>query len=266
MTLRLAVACCFALACGAAPGAEPLPSAQEQAEFVAAARQVALEYTKSLPNFLCTQIVRRHALTNLVPRGLRDPVMWKLADVLKIEVGFENGHERYSLSEVNGKPSDGSHAIERGVMSTGEFGANLLRVFATDAGFLFEHWTTLRGRAAAVYSYTVTAPEAHYQLTYLDHGALRTSAAGLHGEIAIDRKTHGVLRVEYVAVPVAADFAMRATSVVYYDFVKLGEGLYLLPATAVVTARSGKNEIEYRAYRKFSTESQMKFQNPPSEP
>ncbi len=250
------LACCIALASSAAAGDEPRPSAEDQARFVDAARQVALEYTSSLPNFLCTQTIKRFGLINRQrPR-----------DVLTVEVGLENGRERYKLTEVNGSPTVGSPQDRWGLSSTGEFGNNLLRVFATKAKIRFERWTTLRGRAAAVYSYAVSGSEARYQLSYWDSASrkMRTTAAGLHGEIVIDRETYGVLRVEYIAD--STGFLMRSTSTVDYDLFQIKDRMYLLPAKAVVAARGDINEIEYHSYRKFTTESQLTFGNEPSGP
>jgi hypothetical protein len=258
MAMRgLWAACSIALACGAAQAADPRPTAEEQARFVDAARQVALAYTDSLPNFLCAQTIRRYRIFNPT----------KARDVLEVEVGFENGRDSYRLTEVNGGPASRSLREQLGLTSTGEFGANLLRVFKTNARFRFERWTTLRGREAAVYSYAVRAPEAHYQLSYVNPqtGKVETFAAGLHGDIVVDRETYGILEVEYVADP-PQPIGLRATSTVDYDFVSLNDRPYLLPAKGVVTMLLDRNEVKYHSYRKFETGSQLTFGEEPSGP
>jgi hypothetical protein len=48
-----------------------------------------------------------------------------------------------------------------------------------------------------------------------------------------------------------------------YDFHEIGAREYLVPASSVITSKSGrqmvKNETEFRLYRKFGTESVIKF-------
>jgi hypothetical protein len=51
-----------------------------------------------------------------------------------------------------------------------------------------------------------------------------------------------------------------------YDFEKIGEGEYMLPLKAVVTSKRdrtmSKNDTEFRLYRKFGTETTIKFETP----
>jgi hypothetical protein len=92
---------------------------------------------------------------------------------------------------------------------------------------------------------------------------LLTAVVGLRGEIVFERDTHAVLRIEYIADSVPESFPLRGSSVVEYDYARIGEQLYLLPATAVVRTlhdrAENRNNVEYHAYRKFSSESQLSF-------
>jgi hypothetical protein len=51
-----------------------------------------------------------------------------------------------------------------------------------------------------------------------------------------------------------------------YDFTKIGDSEFLLPLKSVNSSKStrhlSKNEIEFRLYRKFGTESTIKFETP----
>jgi hypothetical protein len=51
-----------------------------------------------------------------------------------------------------------------------------------------------------------------------------------------------------------------------YDFTKIGDTEFLLPLKSVNTSKGSrylsKNEIEFRLYRKFGTESTIKFETP----
>ena len=239
------------------------PSAAEQARFIEAARQIALEYGKSLPDFLCTQTIRRY---RIFFTGRE-----RLLDTLTVEVSFERQSDRYELTSVNGQ-GPGPLPDAFGALSTGEFGTNLLRVFGSKAEFHFERWTTITLRPAAVYSYRVARSESPYQLILHDSVAGKESSAtvGLRGEVVFDRESHAVLRFQYRSAEVPASFPMRSDSTVEYDYVALGNKNYLLPVKATLVTISGvdraRNEVEFHSYRKFTSESKVTFADPRPEP
>jgi hypothetical protein len=51
-----------------------------------------------------------------------------------------------------------------------------------------------------------------------------------------------------------------------YDFETIGDQQYMLPLKSVLVSKRGrmmsKNDIEFRLYRKFGTESTIKFETP----
>ena len=51
-----------------------------------------------------------------------------------------------------------------------------------------------------------------------------------------------------------------------YDFQNIGDQQYMLPLKSVLTSKRdrqmSKNDIEFRLYRKFGTESSIKFETP----
>ena len=138
------------------PGSIPA-AGSEQESLLASARQAALDYAGRLPNFLCTETVRRTADHG---RG------FKSVDTLTVEVGYYESADRYRLTEVNRIPVHTPYGDSRGTISRGEFGSNLRTIFdpASAADFRFERWTTVNGRRAAAYSYRVERAKAHYQL------------------------------------------------------------------------------------------------------
>ena len=79
-----------------------------------------------------------------------------------------------------------------------------------------------------------------------------------------------VLRIQYVTDGVPAAFPMRSNSTVEYDHARLGDKAYLLPARATVRTVSepdeARNEVDFHSYRKFSSESQLKFPDAPPAP
>jgi hypothetical protein len=264
----------------ALPGSIPAPGS-EQESLLASARQVALDYASRLPNFLCTQTVRRSANHG---RGFT-PV-----DTLTVEVGYYEGQDRYRLTEVDKAPAKTQYTDARGTTSQGEFGSNLRKIFdpAAAAEFRFVRWTTLNGRRAAAYSYRVERSKAHYQiaagegdkaLLVCSSGCSISSTGdkvlleqvGLRGEVVIDRETHGVLRLNYMADAIPQGFAVRRTNVtVDYGDVEIGGKRYLLPlkATVELQDKSGtsRNEVTFHSYRQFSSESSLSFGEAEAEP
>src|SRR5215467_14538558 len=68
-------------------------------ELLKKARRAALTYTISLPDFICTQTVRRFE----DPRG-NYPGMRK--DILTVTLSYSDHKEDYKLTAINGKPTE----------------------------------------------------------------------------------------------------------------------------------------------------------------
>ncbi len=88
--------------------------------------------------------------------------------------------------------------------------------------------------------------------------------AAYRGLTYIDRATNMVLRLTAEAEDVPPSFPVQqASTVLDYDFTKVAEREYPLPLRAVVRMREAKllvkNEVEFRLYRKFGTESTITF-------
>jgi hypothetical protein len=255
----------LALASGLLRAQGPAPSPAEQESFLEATRRVVSDYGRLLPDLICTQTIRRA----LIGKNAQE---YRL-DTLTIEVSFQQQEgERYTLKEVSGFPTANDFDHLNGVRSTGEFGTNMQRVFAApSAVFVFEKWTTIRQRPAAIYSYRVGQSESRYELQFWDGKELQVARVGLRGEAAIDRETHGVLRIQYVADSVPPSFPMAGSSTVEYDYARIGDRRYLLPAKAVVRTTSARqdnrNDVTFHSYRKFASESSISFgDDPPPEP
>lgn len=77
--------------------AQDSPLSPEATQIIEKARELALEYTANLPNFICTETIRR----SQVPRSQR----WKLVDTIALDVAFSDQGERYNLLTINGKPT-----------------------------------------------------------------------------------------------------------------------------------------------------------------
>src|SRR5215831_6676203 len=138
------------LACMAGPAAAQHLGESEATALIEKARSAAISYTVSLPDFICTQMVKRFQ----DPRGDN---RWQALDVLTVKLSFFNHTEDYKLLEINGKPTVLDYMNTGGPTTKGEFGTMLLYLFhpQTQAQFRWKGWTTIHKMRAAVYSYKV---------------------------------------------------------------------------------------------------------------
>ena len=239
------------------PVQPPPPSEEEQRRIIAEARENAMNYTDRLPDFVCLQITRRY----FDPSGLE--MDWFKADEVKTRVSYFDGHENYEVVSVNNQVTNkGMHDLG-GATSTGEFGSMLKDLFSvrTDAIFTWARHSLLRGNTVYVFRLHVPQRRSRWRLNYDKE---REITAGYSGLVYIDKETERVLRMDVKAVNVPPDFPLReVSSRLDYDHIEISGQSFLLPLKGRVGMRSGKvlsrNDVEFRLYRKFSTESTISF-------
>ncbi len=239
----------------------PPPSEQEQKEVLDKVREYALSYTANLPDFLCTQVTRRY----VDPAGME---FWRQMDTLTARVAYQNHKEDYQLVLVNNHlVKDVSFQSVGGATSAGEFGSLMAELFepSTEASFRWERWATLRGQRAHVYAYQVAKARSKWHVTYgKDHQF--DIVPGYHGLVYVDRDSLAVLRIQMVP-DLPPDFPLQQVSdTLDYDLAEISGHKFMLPLKAQVRMRDSKlltrNDVEFRLYRKFSTESSISFDTP----
>jgi hypothetical protein len=242
-----------------APPIIPPPSAAEQQRVLNELREYARNYTKLLPDFICTQVTRRYA----DPTGLE---FWQRQDVVSARLSYFEQKEEYKTVLVNGVMTDRSIHDLGGATSTGEFGSMMKEIFdpQTQARFLWERWATLRGKRAHVFSYLVSQPRSKWSIDYQRKIQITPAYRGL---IYVDANTLMVMRLTLDAVDMPSSFPVQqASTMLDYDNNTIGEREYMLPLKAVVRMREGKflvkNEVEFRMYRKFAAEATITFETP----
>ena len=153
-----------------------------------------------------------------------------------------------------------------GTTSMGEFGTMLKEIFepSSHARFGWERWTTLRGRRTYVFNYAIEQQNSKYTI-YVDHDLHIVPA--YRGLVYVDRDTKMVTKVTLEPYNLPDTFPVHdSLQSLDYDFEKIGDGEFLLPLKSVLTVNRSqyatKNETEFRLYRKFSTESTIKFETP----
>jgi hypothetical protein len=234
------------------------PTIPQQQSIVNAARDRALDYTHSLPDFFCDEIVQRYESY----RG-----NWEMKDTLDIKLTYFEQKEKYDLLRINGRPTMRSFESVGGAQSQGEFGSLLGSLFAGDSGtrFRWDHWTTLRGRPAHVFQFRILATHSSYRIAFrTGNGSLTSTVTGQHGFVYIDRDTSSVLRIIGDADSIPRDFPVRmAHTVLDFGFTDVGGKEFLLPLRADVRMGTGylltRNDMEFRGYRKFGSEATVTF-------
>lgn len=233
------------------------PSTEEVRRIVNDAAAKALAWSSAIPNFLCTETVRRSRN--------RNNSGWKDDDVLTVQLGSADGREYEKLVAINNRPAKVGYDSMKGATTRGEFGAAIREVFRPGAAdFTWDSDSTLRGRPVRVFRYSVDAAKSTFELKLPESSWQKVVAH--HGLVYVDRETGEVLRlVEIASVP--PDAPLRSDSeTIDYDHAEIGGVRYLLPLTAevMVTANGVQfhNEMEFHDYRKFTAESSLSFDDP----
>jgi len=248
------------------PKLPPVPDAAEQAAIIREVREYALNYTKGLPNFLCTQVMRRKAAaepgSRYAMRGATEPSFQTL-DTLTLRLSYFEQKEEPKLIMINNSPTTVDYAKLGGATSTGEFGSLMREIFepGTLTQFQWDHWGTLRNKLVMVFKYNVEQSRSQWALDYERRDHIFPAYSGL---IYLDKDLHVVMRVTLNADNIPPTFPIRsARTILDYDYQDISGHEYLLPyksqtdmlADNVLT----RNETEFRLYRRYSAESEIKY-------
>jgi hypothetical protein len=238
------------------------PSASEEAFALAEAARNSLNYAATLPDFICTESVRRYE-----DMKRKEKQNWTLKDTLTLQLSYFGHVEDYKLTTVNGKRTYRSYEEMGGAESQGEFGSLLLSIFrdAPRSRFAWDHWTTLRRRRTHVYRFHIGLEESTYNVQFASswQGSM-TARTGQHGFIYVDAESNRVVRVYADADSIPPDFPVtNVYTLLDYDFVDVGGHAFLLPIRALVRMGTNRvqtrNEMAFESYRKFSSDANITF-------
>jgi hypothetical protein len=242
------------------------PTVEEQKESFRQISANAMHYSAGLPNFICTESIRRYTLP---PNraSLFAPPVWQAKDTLTVKLTYYDNREKYELTHLNGRTAARDYESSGGAVSEGDFGSMLLEIFAPDTQtkFLWDHWTYLRKRLTQVYSYRTLQEHSHFKIGVgANPKERKTIIAGRNGFIYADNETHMVMRItgEAESIPLGFPIILQS-NMVDYDLADVGGRQVLLPLRAeqrISTAELHfKNVVEFHDYRKFSAESSISF-------
>lgn len=242
------------------PALERLPLGVHQEDaLIRKATEAALEFTETLPNYVCQEVVLRF-------ESDAKPPSWHAIDIVSTDVVYENGKEDYRNITVNGKPA-AKNLEQTGAWSTGEFGTLLIDLFspATAAEFHPRGEARVAGITAKLYSFDVKRENSHWTL----HFGSQTYQPAYSGSTWIDPRTSRVLRIEMEARGLPVGFPTdHVESATDYQYIRLGGTQeYLLPVHSEIlscqrgTSDCSKNSIDFRNYHKYTGESTIQFGN-----
>ena len=143
------------------------PSEEEQKRALAAVTDYALNYSTSLPDFVCLQVTKRY-----VDPSATDS--FRLTDTIAERLSYFEHKEDYKVISVNGAPlTNRKHEQLGGAISSGEFGTMLAEIFSPESrtDFHWERWGKWAGHVAHVFSFRVELSNSKYNITAEGHQA-----------------------------------------------------------------------------------------------
>lgn len=232
------------------PAEEPPPPPEKQKEIIEAAREYALNYSKSLPNFICAQNTKRYANNRMY-----DNVLAKLT--------YYEQHEKYDTISVNDKMTNKAYDTLGGSISTGEFGSMLVGLFEpqTHADFEWSTWKTVGTHKTYVFKFFVEQSRSRWQIE--DREANIKIMPAYKGFVWIDVKDNSIVEFYMEAVDMPGTFSIKeANTRLHYDTVAISGVPFVLPSRATMHMLSGrddqKNEITFHNYQKYTADAVLK--------
>jgi len=226
--------------------------------FIHKAQEAALDFTETLPNYVCQEMIARFYSET-------SPVSWHAIDVVSTEVVYDHGKEDYRNITINGK------AVKKGWRSSPGRGPPASSApcwwtssrppppptSASGGSRAPPEWT----RACTIF--TVERENSHWSI----HSGAQTYLPAYSGSVWVDPKTSRVLRIEMQARNFPSEFPLdKVESATDYEYVRLGTmQQYLLPVHAETlscqrgTSRCSRNAIDFRNYHKYAGESTIQF-------
>ena len=221
--------------------------------FIERTRKWVFNYSQDLPNFVCHEVI-----TRMAKAGRR--TAWQTLDVVEADLVYEDNRESYHNIEIDGRPIHKKMDQIEGSWSMGEFASTLLDIFVPQSQTKFRFDRASRPSGVPVHIYQFEVAKANSAWRVNAEGASVSPA--YKGTLWIDPQTARVRRIEIQAVDLPLDFGLDTVeTTVDYDEVSIGGNEHLLPIESENlgcwrgTNRCARNKVQFRDYRKFSTES-----------
>jgi VWFA-related protein len=279
---------------------KPAPTGAEQSAIFGLTLHYAVHTLPALPNLLATRETEHYVDTlrglenESVQRGElywlgthRAPISYRDGRETDDPTLMTTASERKDHAKAAREPADVDPV--GGLSSWGEFGP-ILKVVLGDSikGKLsWARWEQENGKPAAVLQFAVDRSISHYGMIYCCEVLTENTNAGImlvkhpvnlrqigyHGYLEVDPETGTILRITIEADPKPEDFVQRASMMVEFGPVKIGDSLYVCPTRSVSisvsrtefeshgqvesTNRLLLNDVEFTDYRRFGSESRL---------
>jgi VWFA-related protein len=236
---------------------------------IESARKGANAYVDSLPDYIVKRSTTRYGGNRpSVTAPSAEVLHWRILNVVAADVADVQAHEVYTNIRVNDKPE--KVLPPGGIWSYGEFTSDLIAVFGEKTAAVFSNprSDSIRKRPVAVYDFSVDQPHSVWSVAASEgkNDKPDTYFPAYSGTVWIDRETGQPLRVSMQARDLPPDFPLDSVlSVTDFDFVKIGDGTYLVPvhSDAYSCHHGGtgcfRNENIFRDYNKFTAGSTITF-------
>jgi len=230
----------------------------EQAMVLAAIKEYALNYTRSLPNYSCTQVIRRESTSTFG----KPPVTIPQTDLIEEELSVVDHKEVRKVTKINGKPASNADPYQlRGPSSGGEFGNLLDTLFdpETKTDFRWDRFATLNGRRMYVFAFRVDQPRG-----LRIEEPKRAIRVAYRGSLYADYQTKAVMRIQLDCINFPVTSAYQAVELTLdYKPTQVAGKEFTLPSHYRMHARTTlgetTNDIDYKSYRRFASEATITF-------
>jgi VWFA-related protein len=230
----------------------PPPTEAEIQKIIEGARQRALAWSDTLPNFFCIEITDH----SIDPSGRGD---WRHKDTMVQTMRYVDHQESRATLELNGQKTSVQPTDLNFAHSVGEFGGMFQVVFdpSAKAKFTWKESDVLDGQPVQVFAFKVASANSNFDLTGENN---RQHAVGFHGLVYLDTATRSIRRITIDADDIPENLLVRASSIsVDYSWVSINNHDYLMPQRGAISLREGKhqavlNEFEFRNYRRFGAQ------------
>jgi len=238
------------------------PTDAEIQAMIEGARQRALSWFDSLPNFFCAEVTNH----SVDATGHGD---WKHKNTLVELMRYVDHEETRSALLLDGNRSNAHPDELQFAHSAGEYGAMFHIVFdaSAKAAFSWKQPSLLDGQPVQVFAFKVAMGNSAF---HLSDRAGHTLAAGFHGLLYLDPATRSVRRISIVADEIPSRLLIRASSMsVDYTWISMQNHDFLLPVRGAVILEETKrspvlNEFEFRDYHRFGSNVRIIANDEPS--
>jgi hypothetical protein len=256
--LPVAKPAAMAMTVAAKPMPAP-PSSEEQAAILDSIRAYVLNYSQSLPDFVCYETMKEY-------QAPRSSDHWtKLDNDIDSKLTYFQQKEDYRPVSVKGKLTSQDYDKLKGSKSIGDFGSMLRGIFepSTQTRFEWRTWSTWDGLPSMTFDYHVSRERSHYQIFAGDDRS-RSIITAYHGSFVVEARTHAVVKLNVTAEDLPADFPVQAAeNTLIYREQDLSGHTFLLPSSVEVIMSGGdfrtKIEKQFSIYRKYSADSEITF-------